>query len=440
MKQYKKKWYQRLIMLSACCLFLFLFAVVLWALNCCVGNSKTPLSEKEKSLWIDASANLQTFLVKENVGKYLDKAAKAGFTKIIVDVRTGSGYPMYPSKVYPQVTILNGHEVQRHWDYLGYFIEEAHRRNLKLTASITTFSGGRQHNREGLVYDDHKWNGKSSIEYSPEFGMIDIRDNDKQDHVFMNPLDPDWRNLTLELLREISGYPVDGIALDYCRYANGGNTDFSEMSLAAFENYLGKTVERFPDDIFRYEDGKRIPGVYYKDWWAFRAKNIHDFIKEARDLIKGINPKIELEYWAASWYNALHAQGQNWASKNHDTSKERPDFANEDYSKYGFADLLDIFQSGAYLEIIWGLDEPESIEAQLANSMRVVKGDCKLYGSVYAANQKTAETMSDAVFICLRDTDGLSVFDISQVIRFDLWDGIKDGIRRASEIEQSLRK
>jgi hypothetical protein len=72
--------------------------------------------------------------------------------------------------------------------------------------------------------------------------------------------------------------------------------------------------------------------------------------------------------------------------------------------------------------------------------MRVVRGDCKLYGSIYAANQKTAETISDAVFICLRDTDGLSVFDISQVIRYDLWDGIKDGIRRASEAEKSLKK
>jgi len=204
------------------------------------------------------------------------------------------------------------------------------------------------------------------------------------------------------------------------------------MSRTAFEAYLGKKLERFPDDIFRYdENGKRIPGQYYQDWWAFRAKNIHDFIKEVRVLVKGVNPEIELEYWAASWYNALHAHGQNWASKNHDTAKERPDFANADYAKYGFAGLLDIFQSGAYLEIIWGLDEPESIEAQLANSMRVVQGDCKLYGSVYAANQKTNETMSDAVFICLRDTDGLSVFDIVQVIHFDLWEGIKDGIRRA---------
>jgi uncharacterized lipoprotein YddW (UPF0748 family) len=393
-------------------------------------------AEKEKSLWIDATANMQTFLVKENVGKYLDKAVETGFTKIIVDVRTGSGYPMYPSKVLPELTKLNGKEIHRDWNYLQYFLDEAHRRKLKVTASITVFSGGMQHSKEGLVYDDPKWNGKSCVEYTPDRGLIDIRENSAQHHVFMNPIDPDWQKVVFDLLKEIASYPVDGIALDYCRYANGGNADFSEMSRNAFEKYLGKKVEHFPDDIFSYDkDGKRIPGVYYKDWWAFRAMNIHNFIQSARDLIKAVNSSIELEYWAASWYNSLHATGQNWASKNHDTSKERPDFANKDYSKYGFADLLDIFQSGAYLEIIWGLNEPESIEAQLANSMRVVKNDCKLYGSVYAANQKTAKDISDAVFLCLRDTDGLSVFDIVQVIHFNLWDGIKDGIRRASKPE-----
>ena len=420
---------------------LFCVALCLLLLNSsCGGGSKSTseMAAKEKSLWFDASANLQTFLVKENVGKYLDKAAETGFTKVIIDVRAGSGYPMYPSKVLPEITVMNGQEIQRDWDYLGYFIEEAHKRNLLVTASITTFVGGRQHNGEGMVYDDpEKWDGKSSVEYLPDRGMIDIRENHSQHHVFMNPLDPDWRKITLDLLREIvTNYAVDGIALDYCRYANNGNTDFSEMTRNAFEQYLGKKLELFPDDIFKYNDeGNRVHGVYYQDWWAFRAKNIHDFIKEARDLIKGVNPDIVLEYWAASWYNSLHSHGQNWGSKRHDTAKERPDFANEDYAKYAFADLLDIFQSGAYLEKIWGLDEPESIEAQLANTMRIVQGDCKVLGSIYAANQRTFETMSDAVFIALRDTDGLSIFDIVQVIRYDLWDGIKDGIRRANELE-----
>jgi len=401
----------------------------------CGGNKSYQPPEKERSLWIDADANIRTFLVKENVGKYLDKAVEAGFTKIILDVRPGSGYPMYPSKVLPELKKVKGFEFTRDWDYLQYFLEEAHKRNLKLTASITVFSGGRQPFKEGMVYDDPKWAERATVEYMPERGMVDMKDHLEAHHVFMNPLDTVYTNVVFDMLREILTYPVDGIALDYCRYANRGNTDFSDLTRTAFEEYIGKKIEKFPDDIFTLDEWPRAPGVHFKDWWSFRAKNIHDFIKTARDIVKDVNPEIELEYWAASWYNALFAHGQNWASKRHETHKEHPDFANEDYMKYAFADLLDIFQSGAYLEIIWGMDEPESMESQLANSMRVVKNDCKVYGSVYAANQKTFEEISDAVFLILRDTDGLSVFDFFQVKQFDLWDGIKDGIRRATEAD-----
>ena len=179
--------------------YYFCFLMIALAFCACCGNkSKTPEIVKEKSLWIDASANLQTFLVKENVGKYLDKTVETGFTKIIVDVRSGSGYPMYPSKVLPEIKVMNGKAVHRNWDYLGYFIEEAHQRGLKITASIPVFVGGRQHNGEGMAYDDPaKWDGKSSVEYHPQRGMIDIRDNSSQSHVFMNPLDPDWRRIAL---------------------------------------------------------------------------------------------------------------------------------------------------------------------------------------------------------------------------------------------------
>ncbi|MDR1668002.1 MAG: family 10 glycosylhydrolase [Bacteroidales bacterium] len=386
--------------------------------------------EKEIILWIDASANLRTFLDKTNVTLYLDKAVRTGFNRIVLDVRPLTGYPMYPSKVLPEITQLHGTAVQRDWDYLGFFLEEAHRRKMKVTASITVFSGGQCGAREGLVYDDTRWNGKSCVEYTPE-GMSDIRNNASQVTVFMNPADALVRKLALDLLKEIaSRYPVDGIALDYCRYADE-KSDFSETSRKAFETYLGKTLDRFPDDIFRYDaEGRRVAGVHYKEWWSFRAMNIYLFIREARETIKAIRPDITLEYWAASWYGALYTKGQNYASQNYDTSLEYPAYADANYRQYGFAGLLDVFQAGAYMEKVMGANDPESMEAQLTNVKRVIQNECKMYGSFYAANQRTSDAASDAVFLCLDRTDGLMVFDIVQVIQFDLWDGIKDGIRR----------
>ena len=63
---------------------------------------------------------------------------------------------------------------------------------------------------------------------------------------------------------------MDAYALDYCRYP-GDDSDFSIDSQKAFERYLGKKIQNFPDDIFTWNtDGTKNPGIYYKEWWAFR--------------------------------------------------------------------------------------------------------------------------------------------------------------------------
>jgi hypothetical protein len=39
--------------------------------------------------------------------------------------------------------------------------------------------------------------------------------------------------------------------------------------------------------------------------------------------------------------------------------------------------------------------------------------------------------MEDAVYVCLTQSAGLMVFDIVQVIKYNMWDDIKRGIGRA---------
>ena len=156
---------------------------------------------------------------------------------------------------------------------------------------------------------------------------------------------------------------------------------------------------------------------------------IRDFIGRVRALIKETQPDVKLEYWAASWLHALYTQGQNWSSGLSTWSKRyEMDWASPDYGKTAFADQLDVFLTGTYLEKIWGLEDNESIEYGLARSKRDVNGACKVYGSLYALNYKNFD---DAVYLCLRDSDGLMVFDIVQVIQYSLWDEIKSGIDRA---------
>ena len=57
---------------------------------------------------------------------------------------------------------MNGKVIHRDWDYLQYFINEARRLGLKVTVSTAMFPSGHPATREGLVYDESRWDGKTA--------------------------------------------------------------------------------------------------------------------------------------------------------------------------------------------------------------------------------------------------------------------------------------
>jgi hypothetical protein len=60
--------------------------------------------------------------------------------------------------------------------------------------------------------------------------------------------------------------------------------------------------------------------------------------------------------------------------------------------------------------------------------------DCNVCGSIASyAYGSDASDISDAIYLCLKNTDGLMVFDISHVINYSQWDAIEDGISRVVE-------
>lgn len=389
---------------------------------------------KPKQLWIDAEANFQRFMKKENITFYLDKAKETGFNEIVVDVRPLYGKVLYnKTKSMPRLTQIGNIRRDADWDYLQFFIDEAHKRDLKIIASTTTFTIGRSSTREGPAYESSAWDGKTTLLYKST-GMIDIKNDPSQVAVFLNPLLPEVQEYALTFIKEIvTNYDIDGYALDYCRYCDE-TSDFSEASRKAFEEYIGTRITNFPQDIMTWSGGQRIEGKYAKKWYEFRSKIIHDFVKKAKETIKAIKPEVQLQYWAASWYGALYTKGQNWASKKYNTSLEYPAWATPEYKNTGFAEHLDVFIIGTYLETVYGMSDPESIEYGLANGRRILYGDCKMYGSIYANNK---DNVKDASYLCLRNSDGLMVFDIVQVIDFDLWDELKAGI---DAYESSMKK
>ena len=413
--------------------FSLLATLLLVALVGCAPKSNyDTLGGKPKYLWFDASANFKRFAEKDSIDYYLDKAVEAGFNRIVVDVRPVEGEALYKSEIVPEMKRLGATIIERDWDYLQYFVDGAHKRGMKITAGTTMFPVGSPYHHLGpAFYDKPEFVGRTTMQYTPE-GMVDIRTMGKKEvAAFLNPAMPENQEYALSFVKEIvEKYDIDGYSLDYCRYPNMYG-DFSDFSRKDFEKYLGHSVENWPADIFTFgEKQEVVPGKYYRDWWSYRAKVISDFVGRTTQTIKSIKEDVEVVYWAGGWIYGLYGTAQNWASPRHPIHLDPYNevWCNRDYMKAGFADKIDAFMLGAYLNDIYDITNHNSIEYSVYRANNLTKGDCRMYGTIYALNHEL--NIEDAVYVCLRDSEGLMVFDICQVIQFDLWDDIRRGVER----------
>lgn len=415
---------------------LYLVAALFFTACTTAKNTEVNTEEKPKMLWFDSEANFKRFSSKDSIRYYLDRTKETGFNEIVVDVRPVQGDVLYKSKILEPLTGFgDGYTYERDWDYLQFFIDEARKRDLKITVSASILPAGILHTKSGPAYRSSEWDDKIAVGNTPE-GLKNMKETDYMG-VFLNPNLSSVRTLVKSYVAEIvSNYDFDTFALDYCRYADP-RFDFSDSSRVAFEKYMGKKVENFPTDIFSYNDeDERVPGKYYKEWWEFRAMNIRDIVADLRQTVKAEKPDMKLTYWAASWINGTYVNGQNWASKGYfDAAKLYPEWATDNYKNTGFGDELDSFIVGAYLTDLYGMDNNESIEYALDRANKLIGEDTRVYGSLYALSNRDA--MEEAVYLTLQKSEGLMVFDIVQVIEFDLWSDIKNGINRA-EADQKI--
>lgn len=431
------------------------FIVIAFSTMACSGGDKQPIDNKpdiptdvnkpstptNKSiqLWIDAHANFSRFATKENIASYLKKIKETGFNEIYLDVKPGIGYALYNSDILPQLTQWGDEKVNRDWDYLGYFLDIADSLNIGVIADISTLGYGDPSIKQGLVYDSNTWDGKTQMEMikNDPNNIADIRNETitsegvNVDAAMLDPCLPEVQSFVISIIAEIvTKYPkLKGICLDYCRWY-GGNYGFGDTSISAFESYIGQKVTD-KNDIITATGGV---GPLYKEWVEFRSMTITNLITNIRAKVKAINPNMELHLWASADWNSRYSVGQNWASKRYVPSGY---VYTDTYGKTGFADQLDVFSLGAYADAVWKSEAPGSVwsvENFVTTYSNYIMDDCKVIGSIETysyANRDAA--ISDAIYLCLKNTEGVMIFEISHVINNNQWATITDGISRGTK-------
>ncbi len=400
-------------------------------------KAKEPVAEPEVYVTIAADANFLRFSDRDSITWYLEKSHDAGFNHVVLDVKSNYGKVLYRSEYLPYLDFIEGvtpEPLNRDWDYLQYFIDECHRLGMRLTASFSVMPCGSPYWQRGLCYLDTVYDSQLCQELRPDGSLGDMRATRKA-AAFLNPARKDVQENALKLIMElVRKYDIDGFSLDYCRYPDA-DSDFSEYSHEAFAKYLSARGDSLSDgwnDVMSFDnDGNRVDGPKIKEWWAWRAGVISDFVRSASDSIHNAKPDVDVEYWAATWIHALNINGQNWASPKSSWVMNYH-YGTPEYQATGFAPYIDVFAAGAYLEIVHGADNNVSVEYAYNRADTLLHGDCKLVGSLYAVNHDSnldnPNGMYHAATMSLEKTGNLRVFDISQLQKFGLWDSIRKAI------------
>jgi uncharacterized lipoprotein YddW (UPF0748 family) len=426
-----------------------------------------PGGKKEAIVWIDLNANVFGTYGRFNdtaaIRKTIDTLQSVGITSLVVDVKESSGHTVFQSAYTSKVGSHNGKTLPPGVDYLDFMLKTAKARNMKVYASVMTFVEGDLDTQTGAVFEDATFKNKyQSVVCDVTGKRVPITTTGRPG--FVNPAYPEVQDRIINILKEIvTKYPVDGVILDYARYANI-DADFSDYSKTQFVQYLKSTFNdpsanymMFPGDVvssWKSENGQTVPAVtgkYYKRWLAYRMSVIYNFVKKAHAAIKAARADALFGAYVGGWYGDYYPVGVNWASNQYDPFNDqrlRMDWAYPQTKDYGYADELGILMTGNYYSQIMLADNPAtagltyhwwSLEGSLNGGRYVTKGRVPLVGSIDAGNTdwNNKTDIRKAIKLILSKTSGVMIFDLVHIyapqynkLQQPLWDEVKAGLAK----------
>jgi uncharacterized lipoprotein YddW (UPF0748 family) len=390
-----------------------------------------------RALWIETGANLMHLRSRETIRALVGRARAAGIDTLIPEAKNAWGFVIYESAFAPHIRTSPVARREypapatwfpRDFDPLQVLIEEARAAGLRVHAAVNAFGEGLAQPGlpvVGTLARRPEW-ASIHLRREPDGRMAFIPSPRAAQIAFANPAHPEVQSYQLAVLWEItSRYDVDGIILDRARFA-GADADFSDLSRRRFEAFLGRTVDRWPEDVVRTDrDGLR-PGPLHREWVAWRASVIHGYVRAAGRLVRRVRPGIAMGMYVGGWYAAIDDLGQNWA---------RPDAPplvaawGPALARSSLLPELDYLMSGLFYPIVTRWEALQRGRSPLATvigagiSIREWTAGTPLIGSVWLALYRdNIMAGAGAVRAAHRLTDGVMVFDLSSLASREWWD------------------
>lgn len=398
-------------------------------------QAQTPRAAPRNTIWVSSTASADVIASRESIAQFAERAKSAGIDTVILYAKELNGHVVYPSRIAPRLAEHRGVKYDTNFDPLKAFIEECHKRGMRLHAAFDIFTEGnklipgvgiafnKRKDWQSVAYDVDEADRKIKIAPVGEF---------KQGiPLWVNAALPAVQDYELSIVREVlENYAVDGVVMDRARW-NGINCDFSEHSRLAFQNYVKDKNLKFPEDVYEIklgDDDKKqiVEGRHYKKWLEWRASVIKRFFVRLNKMVRKTKPKVSLESYVGSWYPIYNEVGVNWGSEKHKVPYK---WASAEYPKTGYAELVDVLYVGLYYPsnteeeaVKAGGNAWRSVEGAARLAKEATRGATKVHGVInYGDDNLSAEKLESGTKIIDRQTDGVSIFESSHVKRRNLW-------------------
>ncbi len=344
------------------------------------GDTAAPLEGELRGLWVTR----WDYASAAGVEGIMEEAANWGFNAVFFQVRaTADAY--YDSTVEPWAKGLTGTLGQDPgWDPLGVAIVAAHDRGLELHAWMNTFSAWSgtapppPSDPPHILYDHPDWR-QADASGAP------MAWNDS--YTWVSPGIPGVRAHILDVVADVtSRYAVDGIHLDYIRYA-GPSYSHDAWSEAAYEAAVLLDPEL--------------------SWGDYQRDLLSGFVGAVTETATGLVPGIKVT--AAVW--GIHQDVFGWGG----TSKGYDDYYQHSH-RWTEEGLIDAICPMIY----WPLTDPPGLPTDygaLVNDHLASAGPRHVYPGLKADYADFGELAAEIDFARAAGAPGVVLFAYSTVVK-----------------------
>ena len=410
----------------------------------CLFSCAPQAQEKPHFLWIDASANFNSYANDaDSIAQDCARIAQMGFTDIVVDVRPTSGDVLFHSTVAPELKYVPGwfkgeirfKERTAGFDYLKAFIESGHKAGLRVHAGVNMMVGGwRMGSRliSGMVYDHPERQEWCAVDLLPDGRLVNqVQNPEVRGGCFLDPANHQVQDFLLRMLEELAAYKgLDGIVMDRCRYDDYAlDAGYTEAGRKAFSEYLGREPERWP--VFT-EPGHifldKEPDALEVQWLTFRCQVIHDFVARCAETVHAKRADLPLGIYVGAWFSEYYRSGVNWTSPSYPLAREEATYrwATPAYQATGLAPLVDFMLLGTYCasDNLYGSGE-KSIQGFASLGRKRLCGDVPFYAGPDLGNEPgfrdgdKGPLLPEILHVLEQEADGSFFFDLCHIRAFN---------------------